>query len=81
MYDTVSRRFVDHQTVDMIMKHYPTMNLTDTLFCLPALWCFRVLQSVQMFIDHQIGYLDILKLNEACLPTRTLSAQFICAVS
>lgn len=23
-------------------------------------------QSVQMFIDHQIGYLDIMKLNEAC---------------
>lgn len=24
------------------------------------------LQSVQMFIDHQVGYLDIMKLNEAC---------------
>jgi 1-deoxy-D-xylulose-5-phosphate reductoisomerase len=23
-------------------------------------------QAVQMFIDHQIGYLDIMKLNEAC---------------
>jgi 1-deoxy-D-xylulose-5-phosphate reductoisomerase len=27
---------------------------------------FSCLQSVQMFIDHQIGYLDIMKLNEAC---------------
>lgn len=31
--------------------------------CLPA--CCA-LQAVQMFIDEQIGYLDIIRLNEAC---------------
>ena len=30
---------------------------------LPVLFCP---QAVQMFIDHQIGYLDIMKVNAAC---------------
>jgi hypothetical protein len=43
-----------------MMKHQQDANLTDTL-CFVCLCChvFCLTQSLQMFIDHQIGYLDI----------------------